>query len=92
MTEEEMRKRIIELEESEKELQTKLTESESKYTELEKSFNTEKEMMESRISILKEYNKELFLKVTSEPQPKPHENNDPTEQTTSIEDVINSFK
>lgn len=86
MTEEEMRARIIELEESEKNLKADLEESNKKYTELESSFNTEKEMLESRISDLKEYNKELFLKVKTEPQPQPQ-----PQSTTSIEDVINSF-
>lgn len=88
MTEEEMRARIIELEESEKNLKADLEESNKKYTELESSFNTEKEMLESRISDLKEYNKELFLKVKTEPQTQPQSQ---TESTTSIEDVINSF-
>lgn len=88
MTEEEMRVRIIELEESEKNLKNKYTELENKYNELESTSNTEKEMLESRISDLKEYNKELFLKVKSETQPQPQPQ---PQSTTSIEDVINSF-
>lgn len=90
MTEEQMRARIVELEESEKNLQTKYNELENKYNELESTSNTEKEMLESRISDLKEYNKELFLKVKTEPQPQPQPQTQ-SESTTSIEDVINSF-
>ena len=89
MTEEEMRSRIIELEESEKTLKADLEESNKKYTELESSFNTEKEMLESRITDLKEHNKELFLKVKSDVKP-PIEGKT-TETTTSCEDVIKSF-
>lgn len=90
MTEEQLRARIIELEESEKNLQNKCTELENKYNELESSSNTEKEMLESRISDLKEYNKELFLKVKTEPQTQTQSQTQ-TKSTTSIEDVINSF-
>lgn len=90
MTEEEMRARIIELEELEKKLTQDLEDANKKYDELKQNVDTEKEMLESRIADLKEYNKELFLKVANKvddnkqkPQP---------ESTTSIEDVINSFK
>lgn len=88
MTEEQLRARVIELEESEKNLQNKYTELENKYNELESTSITEKEMLESRISDLKEYNKELFLKVKTEPQTQQQQQIEPT---TSIEDVINSF-
>lgn len=90
MTEEEMRARILELEEIEKKLTQDLEDANKKYDELKQNVDTEKEMLESRIADLKEYNKELFLKVSNKvddnkqkPQP---------ESTTSIEDVINSFK
>ena len=89
MTEEEMRARIVELEEIEKKLTQDLEDANKKYDELKQNVDTEKEMLESRIADLKEYNKELFLKVSNKvddnkqkPQP---------ESTTSIEDVINSF-
>ena len=89
MTEEEMRARILELEELEKKLTQDLEDANKKYDELKQNVDTEKEMLESRIADLKEYNKELFLKVSNKvddnkqkPQP---------ESTTSIEDVINSF-
>lgn len=89
MTEEEMRARIVELEEIEKKLTQDLDDANKKYDELKQNVDTEKEMLESRIADLKEYNKELFLKVANKvddnkqkPQP---------ESTTSIEDVINSF-
>lgn len=89
MTEEEMRARILELEEIEKKLTQDLDDANKKYDELKQNVDTEKEMLESRIADLKEYNKELFLKVSNKvddnkqkPQP---------ESTTSIEDVINSF-
>ena len=89
MTEEEMRARILELEEIEKKLTQDLDDANKKYDELKQNVDTEKEMLESRIADLKEYNKELFLKVSNKvddnkqkPQP---------EKTTSIEDVINSF-
>lgn len=89
MTEEEMRARILELEEIEKKLTQDLDDANKKYDELKQNVDTEKEMLESRIADLKEYNKELFLKVANKvddnkqkPQP---------ESTTSIEDVINSF-
>ena len=90
MTEEEMRARILELEEIEEKLTQDLDDANKKYDELKQNVDTEKEMLESRIADLKEYNKELFLKVSNKvddnkqkPQP---------ESTTSIEDVINSFK
>jgi predicted nucleic acid-binding Zn-ribbon protein len=90
MTEEELRARIVELEEIEKKLTQDLEDANKKYDELKQNVDTEKEMLESRIADLKEYNKELFLKVSNKvddnkqkPQP---------ESTTSIEDVINSFK
>lgn len=89
MTEEEMRARILELEEIENKLTQDLDDANKKYDELKQNVDTEKEMLESRIADLKEYNKELFLKVANKvddnkqkPQP---------ESTTSIEDVINSF-
>ena len=90
MTEEEMRARILELEEIEKKLTQDLDDANKKYDELKQSIDTEKEMLESRIADLKEYNKELFLKVSNkvdDNKQKPQ-----TESTTSIEDVINSFK
>ena len=91
MTEEELRARIVELEEIEKKLTQDLEDANKKYDELKQSVDTEKEMLESRIADLKEYNKELFLKVAN----KVDDNNQNQQQqngsTTSIEDVINSF-
>lgn len=89
MTEEEMRARILELEEIEKKLTQDLDDANKKYDELKQNVDTEKEMLESRIADLKEYNKELFLKVSN----KVDDNKQKTqpESTTSIEDVINSF-
>lgn len=90
MTEEEMRARIVELEELEKKLTQDLEDANKKYDELKQNVDTEKEMLESRIADLKEYNKELFLKVANkvdDNKQKPQH-----ESTTSIEDVINSFK
>ena len=90
MTEEEMRARILELEEIEKKLTQDLEDANKKYDELKQNVDTEKEMLESRIADLKEYNKELFLKVSNkvdDNKQKPQH-----ESTTSIEDVINSFK
>lgn len=89
MTEEEMRARILELEEIEKKLTQDLDDANKKYDELKQNVDTEKEMLESRIADLKEYNKELFLKVSNKVEDKKEE---PKEETTSIEDVINSFK
>ena len=90
MTEEEMRARIVELEEIENKLTQDLEDANKKYDELKQNVDTEKEMLESRIADLKEYNKELFLKVSNKVEDnKP--NQQQTEPTTSIEDVINSF-
>lgn len=90
MTEEEMRARIVELEEIEKKLTQDLDDANKKYDELKQNVDTEKEMLESRIADLKEYNKELFLKVSNKVEDKKEE--EQKEETTSIEDVINSFK
>lgn len=89
MTEEEMRARIVELEEIEKKLTQDLEDANKKYDELKQNVDTEKEMLESRIADLKEYNKELFLKVSNKVEDKKEEKQ--KEETTSIEDVINSF-
>ena len=90
MTEEEMRARILELEEIEKKLTQDLEDANKKYDELKQNVDTEKEMLESRIADLKEYNKELFLKVSNKVDD--NKQNPQPESTTSIEDVINSFK
>ena len=90
MTEEEMRARILELEEIEKKLTHDLEVANKKYDELKQNVDTEKEMLESRIADLKEYNKELFLKVSNKVDDNKQKTQ--TELTTSIEDVINSFK
>ena len=93
MTEEEMRARILELEEIEKKLTQDLQDANKKYDELKQNVDTEKEMLESRIADLKEYNKELFLKVANKVDDnKPNQQQQETEPTTSLEDVINSFK
>ena len=93
MTEEEMRARILELEEIEKKLTQDLEDANKKYDELKQNVDTEKEMLESRIADLKEYNKELFLKVANKVEDnKPNQQQQETEPTTSLEDVINSFK
>ena len=92
MTEEEMRARIVELEELEKKLTQDLEDANKKYDELKQNVDTEKEMLESRIADLKEYNKELFLKVANKVEDnKPNHQQQQSEKTTSIEDVINSF-
>ena len=93
MSEEEMRARILELEEIEKKLTQDLEDANKKYDELKQNVDTEKEMLESRIADLKEYNKELFLKVANKADDnKPNHQQQQTVSTTSIEDVINSFK
>ena len=91
MTEEEMRARIVELEELEKKLTQDLEDANKKYDELKQSVDTEKEMLESRIADLKEYNKELFLKVANKVDDNNQNQQQQSEPTTSIEDVINSF-
>ena len=92
MTEEEMRARILELEEIEEKLTQDLEDANKKYDELKQNVDTEKEMLESRIADLKEYNKELFLKVANKVEDnKSNNQQQQTEPTTSIEDVINSF-
>lgn len=91
MTEEEMRARILELEELEKKLTQDLEDANKKYDELKQNVDTEKEMLESRIADLKEYNKELFLKVANKVDDNKQNQQQQTESTTSIEDVINSF-
>ena len=91
MTEEEMRARIVELEEIEKKLTQDLEDANKKYDELKQSVDTEKEMLESRIADLKEYNKELFLKVANKVDDKKQNQQQQNGSTTSIEDVINSF-
>ena len=90
MTEEEMRARIVELEELEKKLTQDLDDANKKYDELKQNVDTEKEMLESRIADLKEYNKELFLKVANKVDDNKQKQQQ-TVSTTSIEDVINSF-
>lgn len=92
MTEEEMRARIVELEEIEKKLTQDLEDANKKYDELKQNVDTEKEMLESRIADLKEYNKELFLKVANKVDDKKQNQQQQNGSTTSIEDVINSFK
>lgn len=92
MTEEELRARIVELEEIEKKLTQDLEDANKKYDELKQSVDTEKEMLESRIADLKEYNKELFLKVANKVEDNKPNQQQQTEPTTSLEDVINSFK
>ena len=91
MTEEEMRARILELEEIEKKLTQDLDDANKKYDELKQNVDTEKEMLESRIADLKEYNKELFLKVANKVDDNKPNQQQQTVSTTSIEDVINSF-
>ena len=91
MTEEEMRARILELEEIEKKLTQDLEDANKKYDELKQNVDTEKEMLESRIADLKEYNKELFLKVANKVDDKKQNQQQQNASTTSIEDVINSF-
>ena len=91
MTEEEMRARIVELEEIEKKLTQDLEDANKKYDELKQNVDTEKEMLESRIADLKEYNKELFLKVANKVDDKKQNQQQQNGSTTSIEDVINSF-
>lgn len=91
MTEEEMRARILELEELEKKLTQDLDDANKKYDELKQNVDTEKEMLESRIADLKEYNKELFLKVANKVEDNKPNQQQQTVSTTSIEDVINSF-
>lgn len=91
MTEEEMRARILELEEIEKKLTQDLDDANKKYDELKQNVDTEKEMLESRIADLKEYNKELFLKVANKVDDNNQNQQQQSEPTTSIEDVINSF-
>ena len=91
MTEEEMRARILELEEIEKKLTQDLEDANKKYDELKQNVDTEKEMLESRIADLKEYNKELFLKVANKVDDKKQNQQQQNVSTTSIEDVINSF-
>lgn len=65
MTEEELRARIVELEDQVKTLETEKTALESEKTELETKYETDSKMTEKRINDLKEYNRELFLKVTT---------------------------
>ena len=91
MTEEEMRARIVELEEIEKKLTQDLDDANKKYDELKQNVDTEKEMLESRIADLKEYNKELFLKVANKVEDNKPNQQQQSKKTTSIEDVINSF-
>lgn len=91
MTEEEMRARIVELEEIENKLTQDLDDANKKYDELKQNVDTEKEMLESRIADLKEYNKELFLKVANKVDDNKQNQQQQTGSTTSIEDVINSF-
>ena len=91
MTEEEMRARILELEELEKKLRQDLEDANKKYDELKQNVDTEKEMLESRIADLKEYNKELFLKVANKVEDNKQNQQQQPVKTTSIEDVINSF-
>ena len=91
MTEEEMRARILELEEIEEKLTQDLDDANKKYDELKQNVDTEKEMLESRIADLKEYNKELFLKVANKVEDNKPNQQQQTVSTTSIEDVINSF-
>ena len=91
MTEEEMRARILELEEIEKKLTQDLEDANKKYDELKQNVDTEKEMLESRIADLKEYNKELFLKVANKVDDNNQNQKQKSKPTTSIEDVINSF-
>lgn len=91
MTEEEMRARILELEEIEEKLTQDLEDANKKYDELKQNVDTEKEMLESRIADLKEYNKELFLKVANKVDDNKQNQHQQTGSTTSIEDVINSF-
>lgn len=91
MTEEEMRARILELEEIEKKLTQDLDDANKKYDELKQNVDTEKEMLESRIADLKEYNKELFLKVANKVEDNKPNQQQQSDNTTSIEDVINSF-
>lgn len=89
MTEEEMRAKIIELDDKVKTLETEKTAIETEKTELETKYQTDLQMSEKRIDDLKDYNRELFMKVTTKVEPKPEEQK--PDNNYSLDDLLSDF-